>query len=119
MTWCDAAEATPSSIRKIVRDRPRGIAVEDAQSIGAMRALSCRLGSRVGRSTGTNLVACAELIEDMAAKGERGSIVTILCDGGERATGAPTKTTLGYRHETSTGERTKPWSTPQFLDDEK
>ncbi len=60
------------------------IAVEDAASIGAMRALSARLGRRVGGSTGTNLIACATLIEDMAAAGERGSVVTLLCDGGER-----------------------------------
>jgi cysteine synthase A len=62
----------------------RMIAVEDAASIGAMRALSDRLGRRVGGSTGTNLWACATLIEEMAAAGETGSIVTLLCDGGER-----------------------------------
>ena len=58
--------------------------VEDAQSIGAMRALSDRLGRRVGGSTGTNLWACATLIEEMAAAGRKGSIVTLLCDGGDR-----------------------------------
>ena len=62
----------------------RMIAVEDADSFGAMRALSDRLGRRVGGSTGTNLIACAALIDDMAAAGEIGSIVTLLCDGGER-----------------------------------
>lgn len=71
----------PSFIPSVI---DRMIAVEDAQSIGAMRALSRRLGRRAGGSTGTNLVACAQLIEEMSAKGERGSIVTILCDGGER-----------------------------------
>jgi len=60
------------------------IAVDDAASIGAMRALSRRLGRRVGGSTGTNLVAIARLVEEMASQGERGSIVSILCDGGER-----------------------------------
>jgi len=62
----------------------RMIAVDAAASIGAMRALSDRLGRRVGGSTGTNLWACATLIEEMAAAGETGSIVTLLCDGGER-----------------------------------
>ena len=62
----------------------RMIPVEDAASIGAMRALSDRLGRRVGGSTGTNLVACAALIEEMAAAGASGSIVTLLCDGGDR-----------------------------------
>ena len=62
----------------------RMIAVEDADSIGAMRALSAKLGRRVGGSTGTNISACLELIEDMAARHEQGSVVTLLCDGGER-----------------------------------
>ncbi len=62
----------------------RMIAVEDAQSIGAMRALSDRLGRHVGGSTGTNLWACAQVIEEMAVAGQGGSIVTLLCDGGER-----------------------------------
>ncbi len=58
--------------------------VEDAQSIAAARLLSRRLGRRVGGSTGTNLWAVAELAGDMAERGERGSIVTILCDNGDR-----------------------------------
>jgi cysteine synthase A len=62
----------------------RMIAVPDADSIGAMRALSTVLGRRVGGSTGTNLIACLRLIEEMAAAGQRGSIVTLLCDGGDR-----------------------------------
>ncbi|MFT3977078.1 MAG: PLP-dependent cysteine synthase family protein [Sphingomonas bacterium] len=62
----------------------RMIAVEDAESIGAMRALSDRLGRRVGGSTGTNLWACMKLVEEMTAVGATGSIVTLLCDGGER-----------------------------------
>lgn len=62
----------------------RMIAVPDAASIGAMRALSQRLGRRVGGSTGTNMVACAELIAAMAREGQVGSVVTLLCDGGER-----------------------------------
>ncbi|MDR6787694.1 cysteine synthase A [Sphingomonas sp. BE138] len=71
----------PSFIPAVI---DRMIAVDDGDSIGAMRALSARLGRRVGGSTGTNLVACAQLIADMAAAGQAGSIVTLLCDGGER-----------------------------------
>ncbi len=59
-------------------------AVEDAHSIGAMRALSKKLGKRVGGSTGTNMWVCARLIEEMAARGETGSIVSLLCDDGRR-----------------------------------
>ena len=62
----------------------RMIAVTDGDSIGAMRALGHVLGRRVGGSTGTNLWACATLIREMAAAGETGSVVTLLCDGGER-----------------------------------
>ncbi len=62
----------------------RMIAVEDCDSLGAMRALSDALGRRVGGSTGTNINACMTLVEEMAAAGRTGSIVTLLCDGGER-----------------------------------
>lgn len=62
----------------------RMIPVADADSIGAMRALSRRLGRSVGGSTGTNLWACLRIVEEMAARGETGSIVTLLCDGGDR-----------------------------------
>ena len=37
-----------------------------------------------GGSTGTNLWACARLIYQMAAREESGSVVSILCDQGER-----------------------------------
>ena len=58
--------------------------VEDVASIGAARALSRHLGRRVGGSTGTNLVAVARLADQMARAGDKGSIVSILCDSGER-----------------------------------
>jgi cysteine synthase A len=61
-------------------------AISDARSIAAMRVISARLGRPVGGSTGTNIWACARLISDMAARGQSGSVVTILCDGGERYT---------------------------------
>lgn len=71
----------PSFVRGVI---DRMVAVEDAESIGAMRALSDALGRRVGGSTGTNLWACMAIAEEMRTKGETGSIVTLLCDGGER-----------------------------------
>jgi cysteine synthase A len=41
-------------------------------------------GRDVGGSTGTNMWGAAELIAEMRARGERGSVVTLICDGGER-----------------------------------
>jgi cysteine synthase A len=58
--------------------------VSDAASIAAARLLSKRLGRRVGGSTGTNFVACARIASEMAARAEAGSIVSILCDSGDR-----------------------------------
>jgi cysteine synthase A len=49
-----------------------------------MRAISTILGRRVGGSTGTNIWACAKIIEEMASIGATGSVVTLLCDGGDR-----------------------------------
>ena len=62
----------------------RMIAVPDASSFQAARHLSRYLGRSCGPSTGTNLQACLQLIQEMAAAGEEGAIVTLLCDSGER-----------------------------------
>ncbi|WP_236214129.1 PLP-dependent cysteine synthase family protein [Metapseudomonas otitidis] len=58
--------------------------VPDALSLAAMHYLAQRLGRRVGGSSGTNLVGALRVAADMVAKGEQGSVVAILCDGGER-----------------------------------
>ena len=39
---------------------------------------------RCGGSIGTNIIACATIIRAMRQRGETGSIVTLLCDTGER-----------------------------------
>jgi cysteine synthase len=62
----------------------RMIHVPDAASIAAMRAGSAVLGRRVGGSTGTNLWGAFGLIAEMLREGVRGSVVTLICDGGER-----------------------------------
>ena len=71
----------PSFIRTLV-DRMEE--VQDVDSIAAMRALSTLLGRRVGPSTGTNFVAMLTLAQQMRARGEQGSILSLLCDAGER-----------------------------------
>lgn len=62
----------------------RMIRVPDAASVAATRYASERLGRRIGPSTGTNLVAASRIIAGMRERGESGSVVTLLCDGGER-----------------------------------
>ena len=58
--------------------------VPDAASIAAAWLLEDLFGHRYGGSSGTNLVACLQLAASMRARGERGSIVSLLCDRGER-----------------------------------
>jgi cysteine synthase A len=71
----------PSFIPSIV---DRMIEVPDADSLAAMRALSDLLGRRVGPSTGTDLVAMLTLAQEMKERGEQGSLLSLLCDSGER-----------------------------------
>ncbi|MDQ3156042.1 MAG: PLP-dependent cysteine synthase family protein [Actinomycetota bacterium] len=61
--------------------------VPDAASIAAMRWVSNILGRAVGGSTGTNIWASLQIIERMRQADESGSVVTLLCDGGERYLG--------------------------------
>ncbi len=58
--------------------------VPDALSLAAMHYLARRLNRRVGASSGTNLVGALLVARQMVEAGESGSVVTILCDGGER-----------------------------------
>jgi cysteine synthase A len=60
------------------------IKVPDALSLAAMHYLARRLGRHVGGSSGTNLIGALLVAQQMVAGGESGSIVAILCDGGER-----------------------------------
>lgn len=60
------------------------IEVPDVDSIAAAWELDALFGRRYGGSSGTNLIACLRLAAAMRARGERGSIVTLLCDRGER-----------------------------------
>jgi cysteine synthase A len=62
----------------------RAYAIDDVASIAAARVLSRRIGRLCGGSTGTNLWACAQLVADMAGRGQAGSVVSLLCDSGER-----------------------------------
>ena len=71
----------PSFIRTLV---DRMMDVEDTYSIAAMRELSALLGRKVGPSTGTNFIGMLTLALEMRERGETGSILSLLCDAGER-----------------------------------
>jgi len=64
----------------------RMMRVPDAASIATMRAVEPLLGRRVGPSTGTNLWGVLQIAEQMHHAGRAGSIVTLLCDAGDRYT---------------------------------
>jgi cysteine synthase A len=71
----------PSFVPTVV---DRMICVPDAASLAAMRELERVTGRRAGGSTGTNLWGAFRLVAEMVAAGRTGSVVTLLCDGGER-----------------------------------
>ncbi|MEU4669163.1 PLP-dependent cysteine synthase family protein [Amycolatopsis sp. NPDC023774] len=58
--------------------------VPDAGSLAAIRVLREHTGHWAGGSTGTNLYGAFLLISRMVAEGQAGSVVTLLCDGGDR-----------------------------------
>ena len=96
--WCDRDPSTAtgraSRIEGIGRPRvepsfvptivDRMLRVPDAASLAAMRELERATGRRAGGSTGTNLWGAFQLVAEMVAAGRSGSVVTLLCDGGER-----------------------------------
>jgi cysteine synthase A len=83
----------PSRIEGIGRQRlepsflpgivDRMIQVPDAASIATMRLVRARTGRSVGGSTGTNVWGALRIIAEMISRGERGSVVTLICDGGD------------------------------------
>ena len=96
--WADDAPATVSGVGSRIEGigRPRVepsfvagvvdrmIRVPDAASVAATRHLLAATGRRAGGSSGTNLWGALRLAGEMRAAGENGSIVTLLCDRGER-----------------------------------
>jgi len=70
-----------SFIRTLV---DRMLEVPNVDSVAAMRALSHMLGRKVGPSTGTNFIGMLTLAQEMLQAGEQGSILSLLCDAGER-----------------------------------
>ncbi len=71
----------PSFVASVI---DRMIPVPDAASVAAVRHLSDLTGRWAGGSTGTNLWGVWQLIAGMVREGTAGSVVTLICDGGER-----------------------------------
>ncbi|KUN77979.1 PLP-dependent cysteine synthase family protein [Streptomyces griseoruber] len=62
----------------------RMMKVPDAASVAAVRALEQAIGRKAGGSTGTGLWSALKIVAEMVADGRRGSVVTLLCDPGDR-----------------------------------
>lgn len=60
------------------------IKVPDEASFATIYFLEKLLNRRCGASTGTNVYASFLLMAEMHKKGQRGSVVSLLCDSGER-----------------------------------
>jgi len=75
----------PSFLPEVI---DRMIHVPDAASIGTIWWLESVLGRKCGASTGTNVFGAIHLMAEMKARGETGSVVTLICDPGERYLGS-------------------------------
>ncbi|MCO5091367.1 PLP-dependent cysteine synthase family protein [Bosea sp. (in: a-proteobacteria)] len=86
--------ARPSRIEGVGRPRvepsfvpgviDRMLRIPDVASIAAAHVLSERLFRRVGGSTGTNFMALLLIAAGMMREGTQGSLVTLICDAGDR-----------------------------------
>ncbi len=74
----------PSFIADVV---DRMVQVPDAASIATMRMIHERTGRHVGGSTGTNVWGSLALASEMIEHTEHGSVVTLICDRGDRYNG--------------------------------
>ncbi|BFM10482.1 PLP-dependent cysteine synthase family protein [Simiduia litorea] len=70
-----------SFVASIVDDM---VQVPDAASVATVRFLERHLGRKCGGSTGTNVYAAFQLMAEMQLRGESGSVVSLICDAGER-----------------------------------
>jgi cysteine synthase A len=58
--------------------------VPDAASVATVLWLERLIGRKAGGSTGTNLWGALQVAKDMVNSGQAGSVVTVMCDGGDR-----------------------------------
>jgi cysteine synthase A len=58
--------------------------VPDAASVATILWLEKLIGRKAGASTGTNLWGALLVANEMMRDGQKGSIVSLMCDSGER-----------------------------------
>ena len=71
----------PSFISSVVDNM---VKVPDAASYATIHFMEKLLNRRCGGSTGTNLYAAFQIISDLNARNQQGSVVSMICDAGER-----------------------------------
>lgn len=71
----------PSFIPGVVDEMRR---IPDAAAVATVQWLEQIIGRKAGPSTGTNLYGALQIACAMKARGEKGSVVTLICDGGDR-----------------------------------
>ena len=71
----------PSFIPDVINEMRK---IPDAASVATIHWLEKIIGRKAGASTGTNLFGVLQIAAEMKQRGETGSIVTLLCDSGER-----------------------------------
>ncbi|HCA88198.1 MAG TPA: cysteine synthase [Streptomyces sp.] len=62
----------------------RMMKVPDAAAVASVRALERLIGRKAGGSTGTGLWGALKIVAEMVAAGRTGSVVTLICDAGDR-----------------------------------
>jgi cysteine synthase A len=62
----------------------RMMKVPDAATVAAVRMLERVMGRKPGGSTGTGLWGALRIVAEMRAAGQQGSVVTLICDPGDR-----------------------------------
>ncbi|SCK57606.1 PLP-dependent cysteine synthase family protein [Streptomyces sp. WMMB 322] len=67
----------PSAIDRMMK-------VPDGAAMAALRTLERTMGRRAGGSTGTGLWSALKIVSEMAGEGRTGSVVTLICDPGDR-----------------------------------
>ncbi|GAA2453438.1 PLP-dependent cysteine synthase family protein [Actinomadura vinacea] len=90
----DYATGMPSRVEGIGRPRMEPgflpslidlmLPVPDAASVAGARAVRAATGLPVGGSTGANLWGALHLVARMRERGEAGTVVSLVCDAGER-----------------------------------